>query len=150
MWWLLFFRSMNTRCTGSVVEVLRLSCSMACGILVLQLGIEPMSPALAGGFLTTGPPGKTSKIIFVILVLSCIASEVWFGSFCLLIYKAPLKANFSFPFQMDKNSECAKPDATNSFLHPPLRMAVKLQLVRGGYHCLCLGDGIPWRIVNNT
>ena len=32
---------------------------------------------------------------------------------------------------MDKNSERAKPDDTNSFLHPPLRMAVKLQLVGG-------------------
>ena len=32
---------------------------MACGILVSQPGIEPMSPALAGGFLTIGPPGKS-------------------------------------------------------------------------------------------
>ena len=111
---------------GSVVEVLRFRCSAACGILVPQLGIELVSPASAGGFLTTGPPGKTSKIIFVIPVLSCIATEVLFGSFCLLIYKAPLKANFSFPFQMDKNSERAKPDDTNNFLHPPLRTAVKL------------------------
>ena len=27
------------------------------------LGIEPMSPALAGGFLTTAPPGKSREII---------------------------------------------------------------------------------------
>ena len=27
-------------------------------------GIEPMSPALAGGFLTTGPPGKSSHSLF--------------------------------------------------------------------------------------
>ena len=33
---------------------------------------------------------------------------------------------------MDKSPERAKPDDTNSLLHPPLRMAVKLQLVRGG------------------
>ena len=33
----------------------------ACGILVLGPGIKPMSPALAGGFLTTGPPGKSSQ-----------------------------------------------------------------------------------------
>ena len=32
---------------------------MVCGILVHQPGIEPMSPALEGGFLTTGPPGKS-------------------------------------------------------------------------------------------
>ena len=38
--------------------VLRLSCSAACGILVLGPGIEPTSPVLEGEFLTTGPPGK--------------------------------------------------------------------------------------------
>ena len=31
---------------------------MARGILVTQQGIEPVTPALQGGFLTTGPPGK--------------------------------------------------------------------------------------------
>ena len=30
-----------------------------CGILVPQSGIEPMTPALQGRFLTTGPPGKS-------------------------------------------------------------------------------------------
>ena len=44
---------------GSVVAVHRLSCPKACGILVPRPGIEPMSPALAGEFLTTGPPGKS-------------------------------------------------------------------------------------------
>ena len=28
-------------------------------------GIEPVSPALSGGFLTTGPLGKSSHIIFI-------------------------------------------------------------------------------------
>ena len=32
---------------------------MACGILVPPPGMEPMSPALEGRFLTTGPPGKS-------------------------------------------------------------------------------------------
>ena len=27
-------------------------------------GIEPVSPALAGGFLTTGPPGKPYRFVF--------------------------------------------------------------------------------------
>ena len=36
----------------------RLSCPMACGILVPRPGIEPLYPALEGGFLTTGLPGK--------------------------------------------------------------------------------------------
>ena len=34
---------------------------MPCGILVPRPGIEPMSPALEGGFLTAGPPGKSPK-----------------------------------------------------------------------------------------
>ena len=34
----------------------RLSCSVACGIL-----IEPTSPALQSKFLTTGPPGKSQE-----------------------------------------------------------------------------------------
>ena len=33
--------------------------ALTCGILVLRPGIEPTSPALEGGFLTTGPPGKS-------------------------------------------------------------------------------------------
>ena len=41
---------------GSVVTAL--SCSAACGILVPQPSIKPMSPALQGGFLTTEPPEK--------------------------------------------------------------------------------------------
>ena len=48
-------------CGSSVVVAHGLSCPMACGILVPRLGIEPMSPALAGKFLTTGPPGKSSR-----------------------------------------------------------------------------------------
>ena len=41
-----------------VIGVCGLGCSLACGILVPQLGIEVMSPALQG-FLTTWPPGKS-------------------------------------------------------------------------------------------
>ena len=44
---------------GSVVAAPGLSCPVACGNLVPQPGIEPVSPALEGGFLTTGPPGKS-------------------------------------------------------------------------------------------
>ena len=43
----------------SLVMAHRLSCSAACRILVPRPGIKPVSPALAGGFLTTGPPGKS-------------------------------------------------------------------------------------------
>ena len=44
---------------GSVVVARRLSCSEACGIFLDQRA-NP-SPVLAGGFLTTGPPGKSSN-----------------------------------------------------------------------------------------
>ena len=40
----------------------RLSCLTACGILVPQPGIQPACPALEGGFLTTGPPGKSPGV----------------------------------------------------------------------------------------
>ena len=43
---------------GSAVVVHRLSCSMACGIMT-RLEMEPVSPAFAARFLTTGPPGKS-------------------------------------------------------------------------------------------
>ena len=45
---------------GVFVVAPGLSWSMACGTL-LGPRMEPVSPALAGGFLTTGPPGKSLK-----------------------------------------------------------------------------------------
>ena len=45
--------------TGSFVATRGLSCPAACGILVPRPGIEPTSPTLEGGFLTTGSPGKS-------------------------------------------------------------------------------------------
>ena len=49
--------SMGSRCLGSVVVAHRLSYRTVCGILPDQ-GLNPVSPALAGRFLTTGLPGK--------------------------------------------------------------------------------------------
>ena len=49
----------------AVVLVLGLSCSVACGILVAQPGIKPVSPALQGRFLTSRPPaGVPEPLIF--------------------------------------------------------------------------------------
>ena len=64
-------------CTGSLLQymgcslfaVCRLSCPMACGLLVPWLGTEPSSPALEGGFFTTGPPGKSQEVTFGIFNL---------------------------------------------------------------------------------
>ena len=46
-------------CTSSVVAAYQFSCPSVCGISVSQSGIKPTSPALKGGFLTTGPPRKS-------------------------------------------------------------------------------------------
>ena len=47
---------------GSLVAVRGLRCSVACGILVPRLEVEPIYPALAGGFLTTRSPGKSKHL----------------------------------------------------------------------------------------
>ena len=49
---------------GHVVVVHRLSCPMVCGIFPDQ-GINPCPPAMAGGFLTTGPPEKSPNPLAV-------------------------------------------------------------------------------------
>ena len=54
------------QCMDSLVVVCRLSCSTACRILVPQPEIQPVSPALQSGFLTTGPPGKSYRVTFLI------------------------------------------------------------------------------------
>ena len=51
--------------TDLVDIALCLGCSAVCGILVTQPGIEPVSPALQNGFLTTGAPGKSQNIAFL-------------------------------------------------------------------------------------
>ena len=43
---------------GLFIAACGLSCPVAYEILVPRPGIEPTSPALEGGFLTTGPPRK--------------------------------------------------------------------------------------------
>ena len=40
-------------------------------------GIEPVSPALAGGFLTTVPPGKSLKGFFKVAVLKVESVDPW-------------------------------------------------------------------------
>ena len=55
--------SLQLWCAGSRAH--GLSCPTACGILVPPPGIKPMSPALEGGFLTTGLPGKFLLTVFL-------------------------------------------------------------------------------------
>ena len=67
--WLAGFSSCDAQALeheGSVVVACKLSCPVACGILVPGPGIEPVSPALEGRFLTTGPPGKSVDLFFFV------------------------------------------------------------------------------------
>ena len=48
---------LSLQLTDSLVAALRLSCSLACGILVPQQRIKPVSPALQG----SGPLGKSPE-----------------------------------------------------------------------------------------
>ena len=62
--WAYRCRALALQCTGSVVLVHGLSCPAACMILLPRPGIEHVSPALAGRFLTSGPPGKSPVLVF--------------------------------------------------------------------------------------
>ena len=83
---LLLLQSTGSRRVDSVVAH-RLSWPEACGISVHPWpGIKPMSPALADGFLTTGPAGKSFHRSINILILLSLGSpgrwakyfrEVW-------------------------------------------------------------------------
>ena len=42
---------------------------VAYGILVPLRGVEPLSPALKGGFLTTGPPGNALGLSILVQIL---------------------------------------------------------------------------------
>ena len=50
---------------GSAVAACRLSCPVACGILVPWPGIKPTSPILEGRFLTIVPTGKSCVNLFL-------------------------------------------------------------------------------------
>ena len=69
--WDLFLVACGLQVTqASVVMVHGLSCSKARGISGPQPGIKPMSPALQGRFLTTGPPGKSCHSSFLYTALT--------------------------------------------------------------------------------
>ena len=72
--WLLLLRSMGSRHAGFS------SCGTRAQLLrgmwdLPRLGLDPTSPALAGGFLTNAPPGKPqnslSYLIYIITYLLC-------------------------------------------------------------------------------
>ena len=63
----------------SVVAVLGLSCRTN----LPGPGIEPMSPALAGGLLTTGPLGRST----VYSLFVCFVTWGWFHSLRIIILR---------------------------------------------------------------
>ena len=72
LWWGMGFSSCSEQAPeyeGSVVMARGLSLSAAYGFPVPSSGMEPMSPALECGFLTTGPPGKF--LLFIITSNKC-------------------------------------------------------------------------------
>ena len=72
----------------SVVLTHGLRRPVACGISATWPGIEPKSPALEGGFLTTGPPGKSLVI------------HLRYSSMCMSISNSPtISYPYSFPLE---------------------------------------------------
>ena len=73
---------------GSVVGVSQLSCPNACGVPVPQPGTEFMFFALEGGFLTTGPPGKSLNLFFYwnIVELPCCVNYCCIAKWLSYIY----------------------------------------------------------------
>ena len=74
---------------SSVVRVHGLSCSVAWGIFLDQ-GFEPVSPALAGGFLTTVPPGKPQDLFSFLFFLHIYFIILFFGCVGFLLLRAGL------------------------------------------------------------
>ena len=61
--WFLLLQSMGSRCAGFSSCGAR--ASLLCGMRDLpRPGLKPVSPAVAGGFLTTEPPGKSRRLGF--------------------------------------------------------------------------------------
>ena len=81
LWWLLLLRRTDSIEHGPVVVAHGLSCPIACGILVPRSGIDCMSSALSGGFLTTGPPLKSLCVWFypstILFWLWYLCNIVW-------------------------------------------------------------------------
>ena len=59
MWTIFFFKSLLNLLQYCFCFMFWFFGTMACGILVPEPEIQPVSPAMAGGVLTTGLPGKS-------------------------------------------------------------------------------------------
>ena len=54
---------------------------------LLGPGLEPVSPALAGGFLTTAPPGKPKNTLLITVVLYYVLTFGGNTSFIIFLLK---------------------------------------------------------------
>ena len=77
--WALVLAAVKLSSVGSVVMVHGLTCPAACGNLPGP-GIKPVSPALAGRFLTSGAPGSPHFTFVSDLKLHC--SSAISNTFC--------------------------------------------------------------------
>ena len=71
--------STGSRRAGSVVVAHGPSCSTACGIP--RPGLEPVSPALAGRFSTTAPPGKPCMLMMMFITAVLVNAVINNSSF---------------------------------------------------------------------
>ena len=96
LWWFLLLQSTGSRYVGSVIVVHGLSCSEACGIFP-DRGSNPCPPALAGGLLTTGPPGKSLEFLLIVCAsMLSRFSHVWlFVTLWTVACQVPLSTGFS-------------------------------------------------------
>ena len=76
---------------GSIVVARGLSCPVTCGVVVPRPGMKPMSPALEGGFLITGLPGKSPLLLLITIhSLGISAASVhWRGLLWSSPYQVP-------------------------------------------------------------
>ena len=70
-------------------------------------GLEPMSPALAGGFLTTAPPGKPSSRLLDLVTLCLPLSSQICDKYC----ENAREGSFCFLWQFTAVSSCKGPGA---------------------------------------
>ena len=91
--WLLLLQSMGSRhagfhsCGSRALECRLSSCGARASLLhglweLPRLGLEPLSPASAGGFLTTVPPGKPFPPFKNKMVANCHQCSTFFFYHC--------------------------------------------------------------------
>ena len=125
-----FFFLLSFGCAGSssrhgalLVAVHGFSCPLACKTLIPWPRIEPVSPELEGGFLTTGLSGKSPKILSW-LMRTGTCTDLWTHSFfypaCeLLLLNSISTKSRTCPF-IYFYIHSSLPQWTSSLVHVPL------------------------------